>query len=153
MNKKQHVEIIKTHLKNYKTYKVGIKNIQQSLDEILPNITTNYDWKEGAAGVYTDGSSTENAAIYKLSGEKALYLQEQLSIYKTIVSSIDEAIAVLSEDEQKFIKCRYFDNYSIDKTALELGYSVQNCFKIRTQAMDKLLISLRNLIEIKIDFH
>ncbi len=153
MNKKKHVEIIKTHLKNYKTYKVGIKNIQQSLDEILPNITTNYDWKEGSAGAYSGGSSTESTAIYKVSGDKAVYLQEQLSIYRTIVSSIDEAIAALSEDEQKFIKCRYFDNYSIEKTAQELGYSVQNCFKIRTQAMDKLLISLRNLIEITIDFH
>lgn len=151
--KKKYIEIIKTHLKNYKTYKIGIKNLQQSLDEIMPNITTNYEWKEGTSGSYSGKSSTETTAIYRVSGEKALYLQEQLSIYKMIITSIDEALAALTEDEQKFIKCRYFEGYSIEKTAMELGYSVQNCFKIRTQAMEKLLISLRNLITLTVDFH
>ncbi|MBM7853987.1 DNA-directed RNA polymerase specialized sigma24 family protein [Desulfohalotomaculum tongense] len=147
MTRKQQIEKIKKHLKNYKVYKVGMKNIQQSLDEILPNITTDYSWKENSKESLNNNSSTENTAIYRLEGEKVAYLQQQLAIYKTIINSIDEAVKALTEDEEKFIKYRYFEGWSIEKTALELGYSVQNCFKIRTQAMNKLLISLRNLIK------
>ncbi len=120
MRKKEQINIIIKHLNNYKIYLIGIKNIQQSLDEIL-----------------TD----------KHSG----YLKDQLNIYKTIIISIDEAMRILSEDERKFIRLRYIEELSMSETAKRIGCSVQNGFRIRNNAMNKLLISLRNLLKIPPD--
>ncbi|MEG6616858.1 hypothetical protein V6C27_10570 [Peptococcaceae bacterium 1198_IL3148] len=150
--KKKHARTIESHLKNYKAYKVAMKNLQQSLDEILPNITTNYTWREGYSGIFKIVSTTENAVLDRVAGSKAVYLREQLNIYQTIVKSIDGAMEVLDDDEVKFVKCRYFEGWSVEKTAQYLGYSSQNCFKIRNQVMDKLLISLKNLNSLAVDF-
>ncbi|MEG6616859.1 sigma factor-like helix-turn-helix DNA-binding protein [Peptococcaceae bacterium 1198_IL3148] len=147
MNKKEQIRLIEVHLRNYKTYLVGKKNIQQSLDEILPNITTNYSWPEGTNGSFNINSSTEDVVLDRITGSRAIYLREMLNTYNTIINSINDAVDALDDDEKDFIKYRYFEGWSIEKTAQQLGYSEQNCFKIRIQALDKLLISLTNLLK------
>jgi len=149
MTRKNHVRALEGHLRNYKVYKAAMKNLQESLDEILPNITTNYTWREGYSGIFKI-SSTESAVLDRITGSRAVYLREQLNLYRSITNSIDEAINILPEDEQKFVKCRYFEGWTVEKTAQYLGYSAQNCFKIRNQLIDKLLISLKNLNKLPI---
>lgn len=149
MTRKNQVRTLEGHLKNYKVYKAATKNLKESLDEILPNITTNYTWREGYSGIFKI-SSTENAVLDRITGSRAVYLREQLNLYKNIINSIDEAINILPDEEQKFVKCRYFEGWTVEKTAQYLGYSAQNCFKIRNQLIDKLLISLRNLNKLPI---
>lgn len=149
MTRKNQVRTLEGHLKNYKVYKAATKNLQESLDEILPNITTNYTWQEGYSGIFKI-SSTENAVLDRITGSRAIYLQEQLSLYRSITNSIDEALHILPEEEQKYVKCRYFNGWTVEKTAQYLGYSTQNCFKIRNQLIDKLLIGLRNLNKLPI---
>ncbi len=78
-------------------------------------------------------------------------LKEQLSIYKAIVNSIDEALKILPDDEREFIKLRYINENTMQETARQMGCSVQSCFRIRNSAMNKLLISLSNLINISPD--
>jgi DNA-directed RNA polymerase specialized sigma subunit len=139
MNKKEKIRLIEDHLKNYKTYLVGRKNIQESLDEIIPN------------GSVSINNLTENAVLDRIASSRVIYLREMLNAYNTIISSINDAVNALDNDEKAFIKYRYFKGCTIEKTAQQLGCSEQYCFKIRLQALDKLLISLTNLLKMTIE--
>jgi len=152
MDKKKAVNIIEHHLRSYKTYEIGIKNLKKSLDDILPAITTNYTLREGTNGSFDISSKVEMAVLDRLEGSKAIYLKEQMKQLENIICSIDEALNALGELERKFIVCRYINGYSIDKTAQEINISVQQCFKLRHQVMDNLLISLRNIIKVFVEF-
>lgn len=152
LSKKENIRLIEAHLRNYKTYLVGMKNIQDSLNEILPNIHTNYTWQEGTNGAFSITSSVDNVVLDRITGSRAIYLREVLNTYKTIISSIDDAVDALDEDEKEFVKYRYFEGWTVEKTAQQMGYSVQNCFKIRVQTLEKLLISLRNLLQLSVNF-
>ncbi|MDR4410625.1 transcriptional regulator, partial [Bacillus anthracis] len=60
--------------------------------------------------------------------------------------SIDISLSELTELEYKFVEYRYFKNWTIEKSALEIGYSDKALFVIRNQVMDKLLISLGSVV-------
>ena len=68
--------------------------------------------------------------------------------WQLLVDSIDDAMKELHDHdhEQKFIKHRYFQNWSIHKTAESLGYSEQHVFRVRNDVLEKLLIALRGII-------
>lgn len=151
-DKKKSIRTIERHLRNYKTYKVAIKNLQKQLDYIMPNITANYELKEGTTGVFNIKSSTEEAALDRLESARALYLHEQINQYKLITESIDEALGALGEQEKRFIQLRYFEGRSIEKAAEELHCSVQNAFKIRSHALDRLVISLKDVSRVFVEF-
>ena len=150
--KKQAIRVIERHLRNYKTYKVAIKNLQKQLDYIMPNITASYELKEGSTGVFNIKSSTEEAVLDRLESARALQLHEQIRQYKLIVESIDEALEALGEQEKRFIQLRYFEGRSIEKAAEELHCSVQNAFKIRSHALDRLVISLKDVSRVFVEF-
>lgn len=152
MDKKKAINIIEHHLRSYKTYEIGIKNLKKSLGDILPSITTNYTLREGTNGSFDITSKVENAVLDRLEGSKAIYLREQIRELETMLSSIKEAIEALGDDEKEFIQARYIDGYSISKTAQITSMSEQNCFKLRHHVMDKLLISLRNIMKVYVEF-
>jgi DNA-directed RNA polymerase specialized sigma24 family protein len=152
MDKSKAIKIIEHHLRNYKTYKIGIKNLQKSLDDILPQITTNYTLREGTSGSFDITSNVETAVLDRVEGSRAIYLREQMLELQRIVDSIDEAVEALGEDEKRFFTLRYFEGHSIEKTSQNINHSVQNCFKIRNQVMNKFLISLRNIIRSSVEF-
>lgn len=146
LSKKEQIRKIENHLRQYKTYKVGIKNLHKQLDYILPTMTANYEIREGSAGSFVISSSTENCAIDRIESKRALDLHEQIQMYSLIVESIDNALLELPEQEREFITLRYFNSLSINRTAETMGYTADNIFRIRKQAFDKLTISLSSLI-------
>jgi RNA polymerase sigma factor (sigma-70 family) len=120
--------------------------MRDSIEEIVPRTTTNYTWKQGTNNGVSTYSTTENIALDRVEGQKIAYLQQQIKIHESIIKSIDNALKILTENERNFIKYRYFENLTVEQTAQELGFSVQNCFRIRSNVMSKLIISCRNLL-------
>ncbi|GAB7387383.1 hypothetical protein BSNK01_12190 [Bacillaceae bacterium] len=152
MDKKKAIRMLEEHLRNYKTYKVGIKNLKKTLDDILPSITTNYTIREGTNGSFDITSKVEQAVLDRLESSRAIYLREQINVLETIVDSIDEAVEALGENEKEFVRLRYFEGYPMEKVAQEMNFSINNCFYVRRQILDSLLISLRNIVRLTIDF-
>jgi len=151
-DRKKVIRVIERHLRNYKTYKVAIKNLQKRLDYIMPNITASYELREGSTGTFNIRSSTEDAALDRLESARALFLHEQIKQYRLITESIDEAIEALGEQEKNFVVLRYFEGKSMEGIAMELHCSVQNVFKIRTNTLERLLISLSDIDRVFVEF-
>jgi hypothetical protein len=141
---------IENHLRFYKTYSVGIKNCEQQLEYILPNITTKYGADNHGAFFYVVADSTCNIAIDRIEGKRALDLREEIERYKIITKSIDQAIVELKPQEQDFVKHRYFDGLPMHEVKQKLGYSEEkSVYRLRRYVLDKLMISLHNLLTFK----
>lgn len=138
---------IENHLRFYKTYLVGIKNCEQQLEYILPNITTKYGADNHGAFFYVVADSTCNIAIDRIEGKRALDLKEEIERYKIITQSIQKAIVELKPQERDFVNFRYFDCLPMHEVKLKLGYSEEkSVYRLRRHVLDKLLISLHNLM-------
>ena len=145
MNKQTKERIIESHLRHYRTYKVGILNCQKQLDYIMPNITARYDYIQGST--FYIGNNTERVAIDRVESKRALDLHEEIEKYKIITESIDNAFSELSSIEQKFVDLRYFDRMAIYDVKTVLGYSEdKSVFRIRRHVLDRFFISLNNLL-------
>jgi RinA family phage transcriptional activator len=145
---RKNFKIIEGHLRNYKMYKAGIKNLQKQLDFIMPNITTSYELREGIVGSFTFKSDTENYAIDRVESKRALTLHEDISTFQIIVDSIDSAMPILDETEKKFVQLRYFENKTVEYTAQQLKISSSNMYYIRNSVRDKLAIGLKNIVSL-----
>jgi DNA-directed RNA polymerase specialized sigma subunit len=145
MNKQTKERIIESHLRHYRTYKIGIVNCQKQLDYIMPNITARYDYIQGST--FYIGNNTERVAIDRVESKRALDLHEEIEKYKIITESIDNAFNELSSIEQKFVDLRYFDRMAIYDVKTVLGYSEdKSVFRIRRHVLDRFFISLNNLL-------
>ncbi|SDZ11353.1 hypothetical protein SAMN05421736_106125 [Evansella caseinilytica] len=124
-----YVKNIEKHLRQYKSYKVAIKNLEKQLSfsTALKEIP---DKQRGFR------------IQHPLPMEKIKFEIREL---KLLTESIDEAIKDLSEVQKQYVECRYFNNWTISKTALEIGYSDKALFLIRNHIMDQLLIRLGGL--------
>lgn len=141
---------IENHLRFYKTYLVGIRNCEQQLEYIMPNITTKYGADNHGSFFYVVADSTCNVALDRIEGKRALDLREEISKYKIITKSIDQAIAELKPQEQDFVKYRYFDCLPMHDVKQKLGYSEEkSVYRLRKHVLDKLMISLHNLFSFK----
>ncbi|MCP1161348.1 transcriptional regulator [Bacillus infantis] len=127
------VKNIEKHLKNYNNYKVAILNLNKQLDFISLNENSEQIFARSVNGNYL-----QQNPIDKLTSE--------LQQIKLIKESIDISLGELTEIEYKFVEYRYFNNWSIEKSAMKIGYSDKALFVIRNQVMDKLLISLGSVI-------
>ncbi|QAW10927.1 transcriptional regulator [Bacillus subtilis] len=126
--RKKLVKNIEKHLKNYNNYKVAILNLSKQLEFIATNDNMEI-FKESI-----DDDCEFQASVDKLASE--LLLKD----------SIDISLSELTELEYRFVQYRYFKNWTIEKSALEIGYSDKALFVIRNQVMDKLLISLGSVV-------
>jgi DNA-directed RNA polymerase specialized sigma subunit len=142
------IKRIEKHLRQYTTYKIGLKTLKKQLDYIMPKVVANYEYIGGSSGTFSVSSSTEKAAIDKIESKKALIIQDDIQRYKFILESIDEALKDLKELERRFVELRYFDRKTVAETSIELGYSEKHIFNLRQQVMEKLLISLKGLTQI-----
>jgi len=146
MNERQ----IENHLRFYKTYLVGIKNCEQQLDYIQPNITTKFGADNHGAFFYVVSDTTSNVAIDRIEGKRALDLREEIERYKIITQSIDKALDELKPQELDFVNLRYFDCLPIHEVKTKLGYSEEkSVYRLRRHVLDKLMISLHNLLTFK----
>lgn len=138
---------IENHLRFYKTYLVGIKNCEQQLEYIQPNITTKFGADNHGAFFYVVSDSTSNIAIDRIEGKRALDLREEIDRYKIITQSIDSALVELKQQEKDFVNFRYFECLSIHEVKSKLGYSEEkSVYRLRKHVLDKLIISLHNLL-------
>lgn len=145
----QNIRTIEYHLKNYKQYRVGIKNLKMQMDYIMPDITANYSLVGGSSGTFMINSKTEKYAIDRIESKRALRLHEKIKEYKLIIDSIDLAMSQLTDAEKKFIDLRYFRGESINEVTEKIGYSTpKSVFNLRNQVFDKLLISLSGILAI-----
>lgn len=146
--KKEKVKQIEYHLRQYKTYKISIKNIEQQLDWILPSMTAQYSANEGSTGTFNITSKVETAVLDRLESKQALDLNEEKERYQLIVDSIDRALGPLDEVEKDFVQYRYFERKGIAEVAEAMGYSEKWLHNIRNRVMDSLLISLSNILKL-----
>lgn len=139
--------IIENHLRYYKTYLVGIKNCEQQLDYIMPNITTKFGADNQGSFFYVVTDSTSNVAIDRIEGKRALDLREEIHKYTIITNSINKAYAELKPQEQDFVRHRYFDCLPMHEVKSKLGYSEErSVYRIRKHVLNKLMISLHNIL-------
>lgn len=141
--------IIESHLRHYNTYKVGIVNCQKQLDYIMPSMVARYEADGRGSGFYIS-NNTERVAIDRIESKRALDLHENIKQFELICSSIERAFKELKPQEQDFVKLRYFDCMPMDNVKTEMGYKEEkSVYRIRRHVLDKLLISLNNLITMK----
>lgn len=141
--------IIESHLRHYHTYRVGIINCEKQLEYIMPSLVSQFG-SDGTHSFFYVGNNTERVAIDRIESKRALDLKEEILRFQLVVESIDNAIEGLKENEKTFIKLRYFDSLTIHEVKMKMGYSEEkSIFRIRRNVLDKLLISLNNLLSLK----
>ena len=148
MSKHTKEKKIESHLRHYGTYKVGITNCEKQLEYIMPNITTTYDFKGNGSFI---ANSTAQIALDRIESLRALELHETIKRYSHIVESIDRAIGELTQQETDFVNLRYFNLMQMEEVTTALGYAEEkSAYRIRRHVLDKLLISLKNLLDMEI---
>lgn len=131
---------IESHLRNLGAYRTGIKNLEKQLDYILPNTTASYEAREGSFS-FTVRSSTEDVAIDRIEGKRALDIREKISRFSIIIETIEAALADLKDQERTFIDLRYFQDLTFQEIAHKMDYTESTIFMIRNQAFHRLLIT------------
>ena len=141
--------VIENYLRFYKNYLCGIKNCEQQLEYIMPSLVTRYGMDDNGAFFFIVNDS-EKVAIDRIEGKRALDLREEIERFKVITSSVENALEDLKKQEQDFVQYRYFDCLPISEVKNKLGYSEdKSVYRIRRHVLDKLLISLNNLLSFK----
>lgn len=127
--RKSYVKNIEKHLKGYKFYLKAIANIEKQFSKFSSDEFSNI------------------SLPLKLTDNKSMQsIRDELNILKLITENIEDALEELDDVELQYIECRYFKKWSINKSALEMGYSDKALFSIRNQLMEKLLILLGSIV-------
>lgn len=138
---------IESHLRHYNTYRVGIVNCEKQLEYIMPNTTAKFDFVGNSSFV---ANTTEKVALDRIESLRALELHETINKYKNICESIDNAFKELLPQEQDFVKLRYFGCEPMQEVTKALGYAEEkSVYRIRRHTLDKLQISLKNLLDME----
>jgi hypothetical protein len=138
---------IEGHLRHYNTYRVGIVNCEKQLEYIMPNTTAKFDFVGNSSFV---ANTTEKVALDRIESLRALELHETINRYRNIVDSIDRAIGELQQQEIDFIGLRYFNCMQMQEVTKALGYAEEkSVYRIRRHTLDKLQISLKNLLDME----
>jgi hypothetical protein len=141
---------IETALRFYKTYLVGIKNCEQQLEYIMPSLVARYEVSTDTGESLFIVNNTEQVALDRIESKRALDLREEIERYKIITSSIDNALKNLTEIERHFVILRYFECKAMAVVTDALGFAEEkSCYRIRRHVLEKLLISLGNLLSLK----
>lgn len=148
-NKATKERTIETHLRHYNTYRVGIQNCEKQLDYIMPSLVTGYN-TDGNNSFFYVSNNTERVALDRVESKRAIDLREEIEQYKIITESINRAFHELKEQERLFVELRYFDCLPMFEVKTKMGYSEEkSVYRIRRHVLDKLLISLNNLLSLK----
>ena len=142
--------MIENHLRLFKTYKIGIMNCEQQLEYIMPSLVARYEVSTDTGESFFIVNNTEKVALDRIESKRALDLREEIERFKIITSSIENALQDLKEQEMQFVELRYFDCLPVHDVKTKLGYQEEkSVYRIRRHVLDKLLISLNNLLSLK----
>ena len=148
-NRETKERTIENYLSKYNTYLIGIRNCQKQLDYIMPSLTARYE-TNGERATFYIANDTERVAIDRITSKQALDLFEEIEQYRLIVTSINEALCDLDEEQLEFVKHRYFQGKKMYQIKEVMGYAQEKAlYRIRSQILDKFSISLKNLISLK----
>jgi hypothetical protein len=148
--KAQKERTIEAHLRFYKTYLCGIKNCEQQLEYIMPSLVSRYEVSTDSGESFFIVNNTEKVALDRIESKRALDLREEIERFKIICSSIENAVEELTMQERAFVHLRYFECKTIAAVTSALGYAEEkSIYRIRRHVLDKLLISLNNLLSLK----
>ena len=140
--------IIENYLRFYPTYVVAIKNCKTQLDYIMPTLVTSYGM-DGNGSFFYIANDSEKVALDRIEGRRALELREEIEKNTLIITSIDNAMEDLKTHEKDFVVYRYFECLTIQEVRERLGYGDEkSIYRIRRHVLDKLLISLSNLLSL-----
>jgi hypothetical protein len=146
MNKLAKERIIERYLRHYKTYKVGIKNLQMQLDYLMPSLVSSFTY-DGSHPIFFIANDTEKVAMDRIESRRAIDLREEIEQLMIIIESIDNGFNQLQDKEKEFVDLRYFNKKEIWEVKQLMKYAEEkSLYKIRRRALDSLLISLNNLI-------
>jgi hypothetical protein len=149
-NKANNERIIENHLRYFETYKTGIKNCEQQLEYIMPSLVSRYEVSTDTGESFFIVNNTANVALDRLESKRALDLREEIERFKIITSSIENALQNLNDTERRFVQLRYFECKAIAVVSSALGYAEEkSVYKVRRHVLDKLGISLKNLLSLK----
>ena len=142
--------MLENHLRFYKQYLVGIKNCEQQLEYIMPTLISRYEINVDGGESFWVVNNTEKVALDRIESKRALDLREEIERYKIITNSIENAVEELLMHERGFVHLRYFECLPIHQVKEKMGYSEEkSIYRIRRHVLDKLLISLNNLLTFK----
>jgi hypothetical protein len=130
--RKQLVKNIEKHLRNYNNYKIASANLHKQLEFLSEN---------KQLGQISAGSVT----LQMPTNESVTLLESEFNQLQVVIESIDRSLTELTDIEQKFVETRYFNKWSIDKSAMHIGYSDKALFVIRNHVLEKLLLSLGSI--------
>jgi hypothetical protein len=140
---------IENHLRYFETYKTGIKNCEQQLEYIMPSLVSRYGALDTGESFFIV-NNTAKVALDRIESKRALDLKEEIERFKLITSSIENALENLTETERRFVQLRYFECKPIAVVSSALGYAEEkSVYKVRRHVLDKLMISLKNLLSLK----
>jgi hypothetical protein len=141
---------IENHLRYFYTYKIGIKNCEQQLEYIMPSLVSRYEVSTDSGESFFIVNNTAKVALDRIESKRALDLKEEIERFKLITNSIENALENLNEIEKRFVQLRYFECKPIAIVSSALGYAEEkSVYKVRRHVLDKLMISLKNLLSLK----
>lgn len=146
--KMKNIKIIESHLRNRTAYETAIRNLEKQLDYIMPKMTASYEAREGSVG-FTLRSSTEDIALDRIEGRRALAIREEITMNQFILEAIAEALADLDQAGRDFIRYRYDEGLTFAQVAQAMGYSSEtSVFTIRNRVFNRLLITLAGVTKL-----
>jgi hypothetical protein len=141
---------IENHLRFYQTYQIGIRNSKQQLEYIMPSLVSPSVGVEEKGSYFFIPNNTLGVALDRIESKRALDLREQIERFQLITCSIDNALEDLNAQEREFVKLRYFERLEMKQVKEKMKYSEEkSVYRIRRLVLDKLLISLNNLLSLK----
>ncbi len=139
MNKYKQVEEL---LKNYTMMQASIENIKDEIEYLKK--------EDGMTGINYDGISTSPTYRFSSSvedtalsnSEKIHYLELQIEGIQRQIDRLDRAIKGLNETERIIIRGKYIEGLQWWQVAGQVRYSERHCKRIRTEAIERLIIGM-----------
>lgn len=128
-------------LNNYTTLKSEIKNLNLEIEELQNDYEgcKAIDYGEKSSPTYKFNSNVENEVIAK---DKKIKRLERLKRYREIhIEKIDNAMAILKEDEFNVITYRFFDDHKKSWTTVsrKMDRCEAWCKELKERAINKMI--------------
>lgn len=128
-------------LKDIRSLKYEIKRMKQHLEELEAAATQTT--KPIATVPVRISAADKTADVWaEIADLKTIYVRRLLD-YEYRISEAEEAMEKLGEPMRTLMKLRYIEGMSWERVAKEMNYSVQHCYRINAEALEKLRVNER----------
>lgn len=134
---------ITAYLRNYKRFKIKVKNIEMIIQEKSMELSTMSAITPLSFDIHGTGGNVETLNAVEGNAVKRLNFQHDIQLLKQEkqavqwkIERIDTAIQALSPVEKEIIQRRYIEGYRWMQIASMVGYSERNCQKVSKKALN-----------------